>query len=236
MPSLAWQVHLICINHLSRYCSCEKSSSRILARAPSDTMSTASLSGSEKSASLASESKSFAAKSSISGSHGFEGGEFSGNEVSSRYTSRVLSPPKPRPSPGPLARRKVKRHGAPAPGLLRAVDNKVDAPPFQKRQISDSVKGLVLDIHKPAPLGFVVLQFHDFIHHELPDAGCDLRVANQQIGAGDLKIDDRLLVRFVPGVKQPLGGRTVFCPQGLLFSNLVVLAPKDRATAVRTKD
>jgi hypothetical protein len=50
----------------------------------------------------------------------------------------------------------------------------------------------------------------------------------QQIGAGDLKIDYRLEIRLVFGMHEPLCGHAVFRAKALLFSSRVILAPKKR--------
>ena len=68
---------------------------------------------------------------------------------------------------------------------------------FQKRQVSEIIKGFVFDGGFPAALGFVLLELHHFIHDELPITRGDLRVTGRQIRAGDLQIHSGLLLRFL---------------------------------------
>ena len=72
-------------------------------------------------------------------------------------------------------------------------------PRFQKRQMPDAVKRLVLDGGLPAVLGLAFFELDHFVHDELPVAGGNLRVAGRQIGAGDLQVHGRLLLRFACG-------------------------------------
>ena len=57
-----------------------------------------------------------------------------------------------------------------------------------------------------------------------------MRIADHQVGAGDLKVDDGLFVRLVARVHQSGGNSAVFRAERLLFARLIVLAPEDGTT------
>lgn len=101
---------------------------------------------------------------------------------------------------------------------------------FEQGRVADSVKRLVFGRHNPAALRLPGFKLHNFVHHELPSAHSDFRVAYEQISARDLKLDDRLVVRLVLGVEESFCGGEIFRAEGFLLSGVVILAPENGAS------
>ena len=72
-------------------------------------------------------------------------------------------------------------------------------------QIVEALKGAVFAGDLPARLGDAGFEFDDFRHHALPGAAGDLGIADSEVSAGDLPIDQRLLMRLVLGVQEAAG-------------------------------
>ena len=80
------------------------------------------------------------------------------------------------------------------------------------------IEGLVLDGGLPALQGGTLLKLQDFLHDVLPIPFGHLWIDGHQVGAGDLQVNGRLLVRLVLGVKNALGGDFVPGWQAGLFA------------------
>ena len=102
---------------------------------------------------------------------------------------------------------------------------------FEQRQRTDRIESLVLDGSLPALEGRIFLEFDDFLHGILPTAADHQRINRHQIGAGDLHVDGRLLVRLVFRVKNPLGCGFVSGFQTGLFTGDPILNEKDAVAA-----
>ena len=97
----------------------------------------------------------------------------------------------------------------------------------RRGKAAETVQALVLGDNQPAHLGDAVLELHQFVHDILPASLADLRIADEQVSAGDLEVDDRLLMRLVAGVEEAFGDRAVLGLEGFLAPGVVVLAPED---------
>ena len=84
--------------------------------------------------------------------------------------------------------------------------------PFRKVQI-----GL------PALQGGTLLKLQDLLHDVLPIPFGHLRIDGHQVGAGDLQVNGRLLVRLVLGVKNSLRRHLVAGLQTGLFAGDAIL-------------
>src|ERR1041385_6823041 len=107
-------------------------------------------------------------------------------------------------------------------------------PRFQKRQLSEFIKGFVLYGDAPASKRwrFVsFLQADDFPHDVCPRSFHHLRVACRKICTPNLEIEARLLVGLVPGVEDALSFAPIFCPKGFLQLGFTIVAPEKRAAA-----
>ena len=100
-------------------------------------------------------------------------------------------------------------------------------PRLQEGEAAEVVQALVLRGDQPAHLGDAVLELHQFVHDILPASLADLRIADEEVGAGDLEVDDRLLMRLVAGVEEAFGDRAVLGLERFLAPGVVVLAPED---------
>lgn len=76
---------------------------------------------------------------------------------------------------------------------------------LEHRQLADAFEGVIFAGDLPARLGDAGFEFDDFRHHALPGAAGDLGIADGEVSAGDLTIDQRLLMRFVLGVQEAAG-------------------------------
>jgi hypothetical protein len=80
-------------------------------------------------------------------------------------------------------------------------------------------------------MGLVALGFDDFLHHARPGAARDLGVAGGKVSAGDLAVDEWLLLGFVLGMQQPPRGRFLGGVQALTFAGDPVEQVKHTALA-----
>jgi len=96
---------------------------------------------------------------------------------------------------------------------------------LKNRKRPDEGKRLVLCRDKPAASRLPFLQLHNLVHHILPRACRGARVSSHEIRARDLNVDDRLAVRLVFHVEEPLCFGAIPCAKALLLSCLAVLAP-----------
>jgi hypothetical protein len=87
----------------------------------------------------------------------------------------------------------------------------------------DDIERLVFGGIAPAVLGLTFLQFDDFVHDELPVAGGDLRIAGDEIGAGDLEVHGGLLFGFVTRMEQPQRDGAVGGVQAILLAGHVIV-------------
>lgn len=97
---------------------------------------------------------------------------------------------------------------------------------FEKAPVTEQGERLVLEGPVPADARGVLLGQHDFVHHRLPGALADFRVARRQVRPGDLKVQDGLLAGFVSGVEQAERGGLVLRAKGCLLAGFTVVAPK----------
>ena len=92
---------------------------------------------------------------------------------------------------------------------------------------------LVPDGSLPALKGQAFFEFDDFLHDARPAAFADHRINGHQIGASDLQIDGRLLMRFVFGVKNSLRRHLVTGLQAGLLAGDPVLNEKYAVAALK---
>ena len=72
-------------------------------------------------------------------------------------------------------------------------------------QVAEALESAVFAGDLPARLGDAGFEFDDFRHHTQPGAAGDLGIADGEVSAGDLTIDQRLLMRLVLGVQEAEG-------------------------------
>ena len=85
----------------------------------------------------------------------------------------------------------------------------------------------------PALQGGTLLKLQDLLHDVLPIPFGHLRIDGHQVGAGDLQVNGRLLVRLVLGVKKSLGGDFVPGLQAGLFAGDAVFNEEDAGAALK---
>jgi len=102
---------------------------------------------------------------------------------------------------------------------------------FEDRKVPNEVISVILAGPDPTLLRITALGFDDFIRYRLPSALGKLWIASGEIGAGDLAVDDGLLLRFVVSVQQPQCGRLVVGFETFPFAGLAVKEIKDAGVA-----
>ena len=100
-------------------------------------------------------------------------------------------------------------------------------PGLQEGEAAEVVQALVLGGDQPAHLGDAVLELDQFVHDILPASLADSRIADEEVRAGNLEVDYRLLMCLVACVKQAFGDRAVLGLERFLAPGVVVLAPED---------
>lgn len=100
---------------------------------------------------------------------------------------------------------------------------------FDDDRIADEVQRPFLCGSFPTQTGDAVLKFDHLVHDVLPTSLTDAWIAHQQVGPGDLEVDDRLLMGLVAGVEKAFGDRALLGLERFLPPRVVVLAPEDLA-------
>ncbi len=88
---------------------------------------------------------------------------------------------------------------------------------FEGRQTSNQIECAIFACGHPTLLGRIPLEFDDFADHFIPCAPPNLGIPHGKIGASNLAVDERLILRLVLGLEEALGDSLIVGFETLAF-------------------